>query len=176
MEWAVLHVVNIYFFVYFSFYHHFLLLLHQLSMKTLRNTLAIALLTTIPTVAKAQNVSYTYDAAGNRIKREIVMSRQQSPTRSAKTEEQESFSEMLAQKQIKIHPNPTSGLLKVEVLGLEPDDVCQLRLFTASGQQIINREATSSTTSLDISSRPNGVYLLRISIGKDETTWKIIKK
>ena len=127
-------------------------------------------------MVKAQNVGYTYDDAGNRIKREIVMNRQQAPKKNTGADEEETYSDMLAQKQIKIHPNPTSGLLKVEVLGLEPDDVCQLRLFTASGQLIINREATSTTTSLDISSRSNGIYLLRISIGKEETTWKIIKK
>ena len=145
-------------------------------MKTLKNTFVILLLTTVPSMVKAQNVGYTYDDAGNRIKREIVMNRQQAPKKNTGADKEESYSDMLAQKQIKIHPNPTSGLLKIEVIGINADDQCQLRLFNASGQQIISQQATSTTTSLDISSRPNGIYLLRISMGEEETTWKIIKK
>ena len=145
-------------------------------MKTLRNALTILLLITISSVAKAQNVGYTYDDAGNRIKREIVINRQQAPQIDAGTNEEETFSDMLAQKHIKIYPNPTSGLLKVDVLDLTSDDQCLLQLFASSGQQLISKQTTSKTTSLDISSRPNGIYFLRISIGDDETTWKIIKK
>ena len=145
-------------------------------MKTLKNTFVILLLTTVPSMVKAQNVGYTYDDAGNRIKREIVMNRQQAPKKNTGADEEESYSDMLAKKQIKIHPNPTSGLLKIEVIGLNANDQCQFRLFNASGQQIISQQATSTLTSIDISSRPNGIYLLRISLGEEETTWKIIKK
>ena len=146
-------------------------------MKTLRNTFIISLLIACTSAVKAQHVGYTYDAAGNRIRREIVMSRQQAPTRSTQTnEEEETYADMVAHRQIKIHPNPTSGILKVEVTELDTDDKCQLLLFNASGQQVISQPATSTVTSLDISSRPCGIYVLRISVNGEETSWKIIKK
>lgn len=146
-------------------------------MKTIKNALIIFLLTAGSSAVKAQNVGYTYDAAGNRIKREIVMSRQQAPTRSANaSEEEESYSEMLAKKKITIFPNPTSGRLKVEVLGLGDEDKCQLRLFNSAGAQIISEQTATATTTLDISSRPNGIYILCISINGEDTSWKIIKK
>lgn len=128
------------------------------------------------TTAAAQNVSYTYDAAGNRIKREIVMNRNGAPTRSAQEEPEDVYSEILSKKQVRIYPNPTSGILRIEVLNLGEADNCTLRIFNSAGAQVTSTLTTSATASLDISGQPNGIYFLRISIGKEESTWKIIKK
>lgn len=70
-------------------YHQLFINLLRLTMKTIKNALIIFLLAAGSSAVKAQNVGYTYDAAGNRIKREIVMSRQQAPTRSANASEEE---------------------------------------------------------------------------------------
>lgn len=145
-------------------------------MKDLKNILIPFLMAVSATTAKAQNVSYTYDAAGNRIKREIVMNRNGAPTRSAQEEQEVVYSEMLSKKQVRIYPNPTSGMLKVEVLNLGDVENCTIRIFNSAGVQITSTRTTSATASLDISNQPNGVYFLRIAIGKEESTWKIIKK
>lgn len=145
-------------------------------MKNLKNILIPLILAVASTTATAQNVIYTYDAAGNRIKREIVMNRNSSPTRSAQEKQEDVYSEMLSKKQVRIYPNPTSGMLKVEVLNLEEGDNCSLRIFNSAGSQITTTHTTSATASLDISSQPDGIYFLRIAIGKEESTWKIIKK
>lgn len=145
-------------------------------MKNLKNILIPLILAVASTTATAQNVIYTYDAAGNRIKREIVMNRNSSPTRSAQEKQEDVYSEMLSKKQVRIYPNPTSGMLKVEVLNLDEGDNCSLRIFNSAGSQITSTHTTSATASLDISSQPDGIYFLRIAIGKEESTWKIIKK
>ena len=54
-------------------YRQLFINLLRLTMKTIKNALIIFLLTAGSSAVKAQNVGYTYDAAGNRIKREIVM-------------------------------------------------------------------------------------------------------
>ena len=125
-----------------------------------------------PTIVTAQNVTFSYDSAGNRIKREIVMK-----TRAvAKHEEPENYSEMLADKNIRIYPNPTKGMLKVEVIGYEQSDKLDLWVYDTAGRQLSVYHSASSPADLDISTQPNGIYILRILLNGKETSWKIIKK
>ena len=71
------------------------------------------LLVLLPFFAEAQTViSFSYDSSGNRIKREIVLE-----SRSIGDEHIKEFTETISAKQIKIYPNPTRGLLKVEIAG-----------------------------------------------------------
>ena len=63
----------------------------------------------------SQDLKYTYDAAGNRIKREIVVQRQNAPT--MRSGENDFFSDKLSDKTIRIYPNPTSGVMKIEIKG-----------------------------------------------------------
>lgn len=139
----------------------------------MKKKLTMLLIWVMPYAASAQSVKYSYDNAGNLIKREIVMKAKSSYKETSRTE---CFSEMLSDKDIRIYPNPTKGRLKIEIAGYENSDRCVLRIFNTSGQQILSTHASSPWTELDISSRANGIYILYISLNNKETTWKIIKK
>lgn len=116
-------------------------------------------------------ISYSYDLAGNRVKREIVMS-SLAPKNSLVT----GFTEVLAKKNIRIYPNPTKGHLRVEVVGYDSTDKCLLQVFNATGALIINKKATLPFTEINITNQPNGIYLLQITLNGENTKWKIIKK
>ena len=116
-------------------------------------------------------ISYSYDLAGNRVKREIVMSNL-APKNSLVT----GFTEVLAKKNIRIYPNPTKGHLRVEVVGYDSTDKCLLQVFNATGALIINKKATLPFTEINITNQPNGIYLLLITLNGENTKWKIIKK
>lgn len=139
----------------------------------MKKKLTMLLIWTMPYATLAQNVKYSYDSAGNRIKREIVMNTKSS-YKEASTAEY--FSEMLSEKNIRIYPNPTKGKLKIEIANYDNSDRCIIRIVNASGQQILSTQSTSRWIELDISSRANGIYILYISLNKKESTWKIIKK
>ena len=62
-----------------------------------------------------QSTSYHYDAAGNRIKREIIISKKQAV--AAPKTKAPSYSDMLSDYQIRIAPNPTKGPHPVLNLG-----------------------------------------------------------
>ena len=133
------------------------------------------LLTLISGQASAQSVHYSYDAAGNRIKREIVLTRSESEPRHALKKSMAShYSETLSGKTLRIYPNPTHGMLKVELSGLTDSDRCQMRLLNNSGQQLFISEGPSAT--INISSQPNGVYLLHVILNDEKSIWKILKK
>lgn len=138
----------------------------------MKKKLTMLLICAMPYIASAQSVKYSYDNAGNRIKREIVM-KTKSPYEVSTTTE--CFSEKLSEKEIRIYPNPTKGRLKIEIAGYENSDRCILRILNVSGQQILSTHANSACTELDISSKANGIYILYISLNNKETTWKIIK-
>ena len=139
----------------------------------MRKTLVMLLIAAVPLIAFSQSkLHYSYDNAGNRIKREIVVKTKSLPDES----DPEYYSEMLSEKNIRIYPNPTEGHLKVEIVGWNNSDRGIIQLFNAVGQLILNEQVSSSFTELDISSRTNGFYVLHITLNGKETSWKIIKK
>ena len=89
--------------------------------------LIISILFLLPLIVSSQTiVNYTYDAAGNRIKREIVLSRSMENTEKPLTE-------TISSKSISIYPNPTAGLLKISISGWETTDKCKFTIFSLKG-------------------------------------------
>jgi hypothetical protein len=121
-------------------------------------------------------VSYGYDAAGNRISRTIVMPSAKSAPAPDKEEQPAVHSEMLSDIQLKIYPNPTEGLLKVEIRNLPEGQKANIWLYDLSGRLISSFKDVSDYASINISGQPAGVYLLKIAAGEYRTEWKIIKK
>lgn len=139
----------------------------------------IILLTFIMLVAlttKAQQqLSYAYDAAGNRTNRTIVLG-----TRSAGvgTNQTDSvfFEEMLAEKQIKIYPNPVEFELTISIAGYEPSMQGEYSLFNLAGSMMARRKITGETTRVDMSLYTRGTYILNIQLKGQPSSWKIIKQ
>jgi hypothetical protein len=124
-------------------------------------------------------VSYGYDAAGNRTSRTIIYAAPPSPA-PAEPQEDEAppavYSEMLSDIEIKIYPNPTDGLLKVEILNLPEKQTANIWLYNLSGKLITSFRRITDFANIDISEQPTGTYLMKIVAGKNQTEWKIIKK
>ena len=114
-------------------------------------------------------VSYDYDAMGNRIKREIVLSRSMENTEKPLTE-------TLSSKSISIYPNPTAGLLKISISGWETTDKCKFTIFSLKCALIQEIQVSSSVTEIDLSDESDGMYLLNIELNESKSAWKIIKK
>ncbi len=118
-------------------------------------------------------ISYAYDAAGNRVKREIILS-----TRSMALSDEDKntfFTEEVAKRHIKIYPNPTYGQLAVEISDIDDIKSGIITILTINGQQVLKKEIDSTYIELDISSRQAGTYILIVEIDGEKTTWKIIK-
>ena len=130
--------------------------------------------------AFSQNaIRFAYDALGNRVKREIVLQNSDVVKRNMSSEakhEDNLYSDMPSENQIRPWPHPTEGHLKVEIQGLSPEEKACLRITSMSGAVVDVKETTSPVSELDLSHCTNGIYLLHIVAGGQETTWKIIKK
>lgn len=147
---------------------HILLTLIKPIMK---NFIITGFLLLIPILLLGQNtVKYTYDASGNRVKREIVLTKSTVATRS------DFFTEELAKRTIKIYPNPTEGQLKVEVSDFEECKSVGLTVVNMQGQIVLKKKMSSATDDLDMSGEASGLYILQINIDGENSSWKIIKK
>ena len=119
----------------------------------------------------AQNVTYAYDSAGNRISRSITLSK--SPAMEA---EETAVEDFVAERTIKIYPNPTQGMLAVEISDFTSDVKADFLLSDLSGKVIYRLKDASGYESIDLNSQSAGVYVLRITINGESTVWKIIKE
>ena len=83
---------------------------------------------------------------------------------------------MLKDFSVKIYPNPTKGDLTVEIHNLPEGKAANLRLYDMSGSLILQKTEVRDTERLNISNRPDGIYILKITSGDSTTEWKIIKQ
>jgi hypothetical protein len=121
----------------------------------------------------AQNVTYNYDAAGNRTERIIALSASPQLRSSAETTPLE---DILDEKKIKIYPNPTKGMLAVEIMDFNNEAKGEYTIHDMAGKLIQRQEAVSGRTTFDLSGQPTGIYLLRIKLNNEILTWKIVKE
>ena len=117
-----------------------------------------------------KKVMYAYDAAGNRIKKEILFEQSQSKSQVV------ACSDMLDEKEIKIYPNPTEGELRVEIFNELKKTEGIVSVHGNNGAMIYTTPIINGSASLDISSCPNGLYILHVKIGDCVSSWKIIKR
>ena len=117
-------------------------------------------------------IGFSYDEAGNRVKREIVMT----PSVNQAKSQSASYFDMVSDRQVKISPNPTEGHLRVEILNGDSSMDGEAIVYSSCGAKVAACPISNRAADLDISSSANGIYILRVNIGDSSTSWKIIKK
>ena len=122
-------------------------------------------------------VGYSYDASGNRIRRIVIVDYVSQQTLPDFEEDSvANMSDISASVDIQVAPNPTSGLLHVNIPGLADGDKGTACLYSQNGVPLISAGIEGATTTMDISSLPDGMYFLVISLDGGRRTWKIVKK
>ena len=129
-----------------------------------------------------QSVSFTYDDAGNRTQRTIVL--QQAPqTRASVTEtetqaklETPRYEDILGERKVIIYPNPTSGMLQIELQGYGKLGDVRLLLYNLQGSLLLQVNNVESYTTLDLTPYPAGMYIMILKENMLRSEWKIIKQ
>lgn len=135
-------------------------------MRTLYIILTLATLK----LSAQQYISFTYDAAGNRVKRELVVG-------AFRKEKVDTLSDQLGTQSFHIYPNPTAT--SVEVVLDSKDGVSADREYTLlslTGTLIASKTSQTLRNSFDLSAQPSGIYLLRIRQKDEEVVWRIVKE
>ena len=126
--------------------------------------------------AYAQNkIKYTYDSAGNRLSRqkEIVVQTRGSLNHR---EEPSVYEEELSETKVTIYPNPTKGMLKVDISGVEKFENARISLYDLTGKLLQQWAGISQSNEIDLSERTPGMYIMQIVYNGNTSSWKIIKE
>jgi hypothetical protein len=126
----------------------------------------------------SQTIYYNYDNAGNRIGRTIYLEDNKGSASHTNKDIKDSFiDDTFKPQSIKIYPNPTRELLSIEV----PEDPennteIQIILTDTNGKVILNKTKVSHITEVNLSTQPDGLYILTLKKGIATSKWKIIKQ
>ena len=121
----------------------------------------------------ADDIQYSYDASGNRIRglREILMREDYNSEK-----DQRQIQDNLANHHITIYPNPTDGMLQVEIAAIEKISDSSVIIYDTTGNQIYYQDQLENINEINLSVCPDGFYMLIIRIDDQSSIWKIIKK
>ena len=123
-------------------------------------------------VVAQRKVSFGYDASGNRISRTLLL------TRSAEeVGDTETYHEEIADAyDVRIFPGSDGKRVRVMVSAIAGGKVQgTISVYTSGGVLVAVQEVGSSGNDIDLGNCPDGAYLLDITVGKQSTTWKIVK-
>lgn len=144
-------------------------------MKTV--LLIITLFSLLNSYAQSRLV-FTYDVAGNQIKRELIGRTAKSLEESIANEDVLNDSKLI-EEAIKVYPNPTEGILKFkwenhEISNLiEKITVSQLSGIT---WEVPVQDLSNHSFTIDLTSYANGIYIVNFVLTNEElVTKKIIK-
>lgn len=125
-------------------------------------------------LGSAQAVHYSYDAAGNRVRREIVINQQNAPQHNSRST---FYTDNLADDyRVKLHTSSSSSVIRVEVVSQGECQYGTVTVFNLSGMKVNKVNIEDGSACVDISDSPNGVYIIHIDINGKTTDWKIIKQ
>lgn len=158
---------------------------NNLNSLYMKNALLIALLLLFASAVFGQDyIQFTY-VDGNRKKRELKTVKITNPTQvqthldTTVVDDKvapKPVEDVMGEEKISIYPNPTKGNLSVEITSNTPDVVSEITVFTLTGQQIFRSNSSDTRVEVDITSKPSGTYIMRVSRGGNVSTWKIIKE
>ncbi len=122
--------------------------------------------------------SFDYDANGNRIQREIIVisSKMAYSENSKDSITDESSINVIEKDDIKIYPNPTKGILKVELKANSNIDKMQINIINIKGQIVYKTNQLQNTYTIDLSLQPQGAYILIVVVNDKKYDWRIIKE
>jgi hypothetical protein len=120
------------------------------------------------------NVIYTYDSAGNRISRTVVIC--VLPQLRSAHADTSSVEDQLNELKVILYPNPTRGAIQIGLSQYTKNEPISFMLFSPDGKKIMNASAASDLTTMDLSPFPSGWYILRVIKKDEELMFKIIKE
>lgn len=79
---------------------------------------------------------------------------------------------------VEVSPNPTSGLVKVQCDGINGDEEVAVVVYSQAGEVSHTSKfpARQGYATVDISSLPPGIYIVKASAGEKSTTVRVVKK
>lgn len=83
------------------------------------------------------------------------------------------LTELLSKTNVSMYPNPTRGILNVNLKGYK-SQVVQMNICDSRGRVVMSKEILKSSNAFDLSGLPKGVYVVQLKNGKNSSNSKIV--
>ena len=129
-------------------------------------------------------VEYTYDKAGNRTSQRIVYLKgndskeeDDEEIKPKSVEEEDVLKHNFGEREIHVYPNPTKGLLTIEIWKGNDEENYRLVLYDSAGKQLsaFNHKGNGRAP-VDLSMYPKGIYIVIVHTADGKMQYKIIKE
>lgn len=145
---------------------------------TIIMTIVLALMAFAPCFAQQRStVSFGYDANGNRTMRSLQFKKTEENGKSVEDESEflSEATDVFGAMEVSLFPNPTSGRFTVSVSRNESETPLRVILGTPTGAVILDKTLSGTMEDIDLSGRPAGIYILRLSTSNESHVWKVVK-
>ena len=119
-------------------------------------------------------IRFYYDAAGNRTDRVIELKKDALALSDSTAISL--LTDQLGQVSISIFPNPTKGIVTVNITNPPVDKPVTCAIYNPEGKRLHFIDSQFQSDKIDLSSYPNGIYVLVITVDNKKSEWKIIKE
>lgn len=122
----------------------------------------------------SKTVHFSYDEAGNRIKREIIISKSNMPKKS--TADVGRIEDDLCDKKVSITAGHANETIRIEISQFTSSDTVKLNIYDTAGYIIYHSDIVSESTEIFLNPIPSGIYILWIDINGKTQSYKLIKQ
>ena len=133
--------------------------------------------------AYSQTYGYSYDAAGNRMARNILVLKAAKVDRTnnvafdnTKIDGKSKGTDMLGDVTLNINPNPTAGLVEIDIINLSNESTGEILVFDIKGTLLFRQERITLKSEINLLDHPQGTYIIKIFVDDEVSEWKIIKE
>lgn len=148
-----------------------------MTFTNIKMRLIIAVMLTIATSLSAQNkIKYSYDAAGNRTKKEIVIEPDKTPENKLNSPINRNKNGFSDRYKTEIHADNERKRIVTSIKGITTGDKCHIEMLSTNGALIMRYNTKNGNAVIDMTNMQDGIYLLKITINRETNTWKIIIK
>lgn len=123
---------------------------------------------------RAQKVQFSYDRNGNSVQRKLYCSGCPESGRQAKPNEKKN-QQTATQLGLSVFPNPAQEKIEVSISNLKQEYAATILLIDDQGKTLLTQKSTSQVSSVDMSSYRAGIYFIRVVVGSESLSYKIIK-
>ncbi len=122
--------------------------------------------------SSAQSITYSYDAAGNRVSRGVTVSRMR---------KQEKKTLNLAdgnnlEGKVRLTGDSRTGSVTVEIIGHRTGDRCEVSLYALSGENLLQLQLSEPSVTLSLGAYPDGIYIVSVTLNGESEARKITKR
>lgn len=137
------------------------------------NNILIALILSLLSVGtvSAQNIKFTYDDAGNRIKRETIQIEQ------VNNIQDKTFKKIITprriDKDISVNADKYTDKIRIGINDNNFNGPLQVEIYSIAGYKMIGTTTSGKITDIDISRLPRGTYVVLIKYKDKSNVYKI---